>query len=301
MQRERWEQLVHLYSAALEQEESRRAAFLQEACAGDEDLRRELESLLAYEKKGEGFMETPALEAAAMELAGENIPLSPGTHLGPYEILAPIDAGGMGEVYRAHDPCLKRDIAIKVLPTGLSRDPERITRFEREARAASALNHPNIVSVYDIGRAHDTWWIATELVVGETLRNLIDRGPLALRKTIEIATQIAAGMAAAHAGGIVHRDLKPGNIMVTREGRVKILDFGLAKQCRTDALGSVVEDLTNTGAIMGTAAYMSPEQVRGRDVDHRSDIFCLGLILHEMRRASGHSRGNPPFTSCTPS
>ena len=280
MERERWENLVRLHSAALEQEESQRSGFLREACAGDEDLRREVESLLAYEKKGEGFMETPALEAAAKELAGEKMALAPGTHLGPYEIQAPIGAGGMGEVYRAHDPRLKRDVAIKVLPAGMAMDRAHIARFEREARAASALSHPNIVAVYDLGLEGQTYWIATELVVGEPLKTLIERGPLPARRTIEIATQIAGGLAAAHAAGVVHRDLKPGNIMVTREGRIKILDFGLAKR-RTEGDG-VPEDLTHTGAVMGTAAYMSPEQVRGEPVDHRSDIFCLGLILHEM-------------------
>jgi Tol biopolymer transport system component len=280
MERERWENLVRLHTAALEHEESQRSAFLREACAGDEDLRRELESLLAYDRKGESFLETPALQAAAKELAGEKTALAPGTHLGPYEILAPIGAGGMGEVYRAHDPRLKRDVAIKVLPAGMALDRAHIARFEREARAASALNHPNIVSVYDLGLEGQTYWIATELVVGEPLKSLIERGPLPVRKTIEIATQIAGGLSAAHVAGVVHRDLKPGNLMVTREGRVKILDFGLAKH-RTGADG-VPEDLTNTGTVMGTAAYMSPEQVRGEAVDHRSDIFCLGLILHEM-------------------
>ena len=280
MERERWENLVRLHSAALEREESQRSAFLREACAGDEDLRREVESLLAYEQKGEGFLETPALEAAARELAGEKTTLAVGTHLGPYEILAPIGAGGMGQVYRAHDPRLKRDVALKVLPAGMATDRAHIVRFEREARAASALNHPNIVSVYDLGLEGPTYWIATELVVGEPLKSLIERGPLPVRKAIEIAAQIASGLAAAHAAGVVHRDLKPGNIMLTREGRVKILDFGLAKR-RTGADGAL-EDLTKTGTVIGTAAYMSPEQVRGEAVDHRSDIFCLGLVLHEM-------------------
>ena len=280
MERERWENLVRLHSAALEREESQRSAFLREACAGDEDLRREVESLLAYEQKGEGFLETPALEAAARELAGEKTTLAVGTHLGPYEILAPIGAGGMGEVYRAHDPRLKRDVAIKVLPAGMATDRAHIARFEREARAASALNHPNIVAVYDLGLEGQTYWIATELVQGEPLKNLIEHGPLPVRKSVEIATQIAGGLAAAHAAGVVHRDLKPGNIMVTRDGRVKIVDFGLAK--RRIGVDAAPEDLTHTGTVMGTAAYMSPEQVRGEAVDHRSDIFCLGLILHEM-------------------
>jgi eukaryotic-like serine/threonine-protein kinase len=168
-----------------------------------------------------------------------------------------------------------------VLPVSFAREPDRIARFEREARAASALNHPNIVSVYDIGRENSTYWIVSELVDGETLRKTIDHGPLPARKAIEIAVQIAEGLAAAHAGGIVHRDLKPGNIMFARNGRVKILDFGLAKQEQL-ATDSSTRELTNEGTILGTAGYMSPEQVRGEDVDYRSDIFSFGVILYEM-------------------
>ena len=189
--------------------------------------------------------------------------------------------GGMGEVYRARDTRLRREVAIKVLPAALARYPDRIARFEREARAASALNHPNIVGVYDIGHDNGTHWIATELVTGESLASILERGPLAPRKAIEIATQIADGLAAAHTAGIVHRDLKPGNVMIARDGRVKILDFGLAKQ-RHGAADSTTLDLTQEGTVMGTAGYMSPEQVRGQDVDPRSDIFSLGVVLYEM-------------------
>jgi serine/threonine protein kinase len=189
--------------------------------------------------------------------------------------------GGMGEVWRARDARLKRDVAIKVLPAGLARDPDRIARFEREARAAGALNHPNIVAVYDIGCDNGTYWIASELVHGDTLRRAIERGPLPAPKAIEIAMQVAAGLAAAHAAGLVHRDLKPANIMVTRDGQVKILDFGLAKQ-RHDAQDSTITDLTDEGVVMGTAGYMSPEQVRGEAVDHRSDLFSFGVVLYEM-------------------
>src|ERR1017187_4916792 len=187
----------------------------------------------------------------------------------------------MGEVWRARDARLKREVAIKVLPVGVARDPDRIARFEREARAASALNHPNIVSVYDIGCDNGTYWIATELVRGGTLRRAIEAGPLPTPKAVEIARQVAAGLAAAHGAGLVHRDLKPDNIMVTRDGHVKILDFGLAKQ-RPPSQDSTTADLTDEGVVMGTAGYMSPEQVRGEAVDHRSDLFSFGVVLYEM-------------------
>jgi len=173
----------------------------------------------------------------------------------------------------------------------MARDPDRIARFEREARAAGALNHPNIVAVYEIGRDQDTSWIATELVAGEPLNQVIQHGPLAPGKAIQIALQIADGLTAAHAAGIVHRDLKPANIMVTREGRVKILDFGLAKQRRASA-DSTATDLTDAGMVMGTTGYMSPEQVRGEEVDQRSDLFCLGVILYEMLRGERAFSGN---------
>src|ERR1035438_6818497 len=207
--------------------------------------------------------------------------LSAGAKLGNFEIVELIGRGGMGEVYRARDSRLKRDVAIKVLPAGLARDPDRIARFEREARAAGALNHPNIVAVHEIGRDDDTYWIATELVAGEPLASVIERGPLGVPKALEIATQIAEGLAAAHAAGIVHRDLKPANIMVTRDGRVKILDFGLALRQRTSQ-DSTTMDMTDEGTVLGTAGYMSPEQVRGEAVDHRSDLFSFGVILYEM-------------------
>jgi serine/threonine protein kinase len=209
------------------------------------------------------------------------MPLSPGAKLGNFEIVELIGRGGMGEVYRARDSRLKREVAIKVLPAELARDPDRVARFEREARAAGALNHPNIVAVYDIGREDDTYWIAAELVAGESLANAIRRGPLAVPKALEIATQIADGLSAAHAASIVHRDLKPANVMVTRDGRVKILDFGLALRRRTSQ-DSTTMDMTDEGAVMGTVGYMSPEQVRGETVDHRSDLFSFGVILYEM-------------------
>jgi Tol biopolymer transport system component len=213
--------------------------------------------------------------------------LSAGTKLGPYEILAPIGAGGMGEVYRARDERLKREVAVKVLPAELAADPERRTRFEREARAASALSHPNILTIFDIGTDNDTVYIAMELVEGGTLKDLTASGPVPTRKLLELATQIAEGLSAAHAAGIVHRDLKPANVMVSKHGHAKILDFGLAKLVTPEdqevsALQTAGGDLTRPGMVMGTIGYMSPEQAAGRPTDFRSDQFSFGSILYEM-------------------
>ena len=208
--------------------------------------------------------------------------LTSGTKLGPYEILAPLGAGGMGEVYRARDSRLGRDVALKVLPAEVGNDASRRQRFELEARAVAALSHPNIVAVHDVGTENGIFYIVSELVDGESLRSV----KFGLRKTLDIAVQIACGLAAAHSAGIIHRDLKPDNILLTRDGRVKILDFGLAKLSPTQAPSAAgAETLTmNTGPgmVMGTVGYMSPEQVRGLDVDNRSDIFSFGVILHEL-------------------
>jgi hypothetical protein len=219
------------------------------------------------------------------------VTLAPGTLLGPYEILAPLGAGGMGEVYRARDTRLSREVAVKVLPATLASDAERLRRFEKEARSASALSHPNIVTVFDVGETDGVSWIAMELVAGQTLRKLLDGGPLPLRRLFAVAAQIAEGLAKAHEMGIVHRDLKPENVMVTKEGTVKILDFGLAKL--TDPSGESGERTqsptmsvgTEAGVVVGTVVYMSPEQALGEKVDFRSDQFSFGSMLYEM--ASG--------------
>jgi Tol biopolymer transport system component len=210
--------------------------------------------------------------------------LTSGAKLGPYEILSPLGAGGMGEVYRARDTRLGRDVALKVLPAGVADDPSRGARFEQEARSASALNHPNIIAVYDLGAGDGVAYIVTELVEGESLRALFNRGPVAVRKLLDIGVQLADGLATAHAAGIIHRDLKPENIMLTREGRVKILDFGLAKQTGPvtppDGRTATLEQ-TQPGTILGTVSYMSPEQARGATLDFHSDQFSFGLILYE--------------------
>src|SRR5512138_2650940 len=202
--------------------------------------------------------------------------IASGTRIGPYEILGPLGAGGMGEVYRARDERLKRDVAIKVLPSSFSKDPERLRRFEHEAQAAGGLNHPGITAVYDVGTHEGAPYIVTELLEGETLRDRLAGGALPPRKALDYAAQIARGLAAAHEKGIVHRDLKPENVFVCRDGTVKILDFGIAKLRFREAgepLEETISLATVPGSIVGTAAYMSPEQVRGAAVDARSDIF----------------------------
>jgi serine/threonine protein kinase len=224
------------------------------------------------------------------------MPLASATRLGPYEIVAPLGAGGMGEVYRARDTRLGREVALKVLPPLMALDPARRARFEQEARAAAALSHPNIVGLHDVGESGDVFYIVSELVPGETLGAIVERGPVPVKKLLDMAVQIADGMAAAHAARITHRDLKPANIMVTPEGRAKILDFGLAKQAAMAAASPdetlTVVQQTEPGMIMGTVAYMSPEQARGKPADHRSDQFSFGLILYEM--ASGRKAFDKP-------
>jgi len=214
------------------------------------------------------------------------MPLTSGTKLGPYEIQSPLGAGGMGEVYRARDARLNRDVAIKILPGSFSLDPDRLQRFSQESRAAAALNHPNILSIYDIGDDRGTPYVVSELLEGETLRDRLHNGPLPTRKAIDYAQQIARGLAAAHEKGIIHRDLKPENLFITDDGRAKILDFGLAKFTRPEPDSSGNEPTqqvgTEAGTVLGTVGYMSPEQVRGKSADARSDIFALGAILYEM-------------------
>jgi Tol biopolymer transport system component len=212
--------------------------------------------------------------------------LASGTKLGPYEILSPLGAGGMGEVYRARDARLNRDVAIKILPASFSSDPDRLQRFAQESRAAAALNHPNILSIHDIGEANGAPYVVSELLEGETLRDRLRAGALTSRKALDYAQQIARGLATAHEKGIVHRDLKPENIFITDDGRAKILDFGLAKFTRPEADLSgddaTIQVATEAGMVLGTAGYMSPEQVRGKTADSRSDIFSFGAILYEM-------------------
>jgi len=226
------------------------------------------------------------------------MPLMPGTRLGTCEILAPLGAGGMGEVYRARDTALGREVAIKVLTAEFAADPERLRRFTREAQATAALNHPNILAIFHVGSQDGVPFIVSELLEGETVRERLEAGVLPVRKAVEYAVQVAGGLASAHDKGIVHRDLKPENIFITADGRVKILDFGLAKLLRPE--GGTAEDRktvtagTDAGMVLGTVGYMSPEQVRAQAVDARTDIFSLGAILYEMVSGKRAFRGETP-------
>ena len=226
------------------------------------------------------------------------MPLAPGSKLGPYEILAALGTGGMGEVYRARDPRLGREVAIKVLPAGSAGDSERMRRFEQEARATAVLSHPNILAVFDIGSQDNSPYIVSELLEGETLRARLISGPLPVRKAVDYALQTARGLTAAHNHGIFHRDLKPENLFITRDGHVKILDFGLAKLTMPElgapglSAEATLDSVTGRGALLGTLGYMSPEQCRGAAVDARSDLFSFGAVLYEMLSGSRAFRGD---------
>jgi len=281
----RWEQIEKICQSALELEESRRAAFLEQACAGDEELCREVESLLQFDRRGDRFIEKPAMEMAAKMMAQEKPESLVGQQIGPYQILALLGAGGMGVVYQARDTRLKRAVAIKVLPADKVSDPERKRRFIQEARAASALNHPNIITIHDIGNESGIDFIVMEYVAGKTLDRHMPRRGMRLNEALDLAVQMADALAKAHSAGIIHRDLKPTNVMVTDDGLMKVLDFGLAKltEVESDEGGTRTrQSLTEEGMIIGTLSYMSPEQAEGRKVDARSDIFSFGAVLYEM-------------------
>jgi len=272
MEAERWCQVERLYHAALEVELTARGLFLQAACCSDEDLRLEVESLLQYQSRAENFMEEPALKAAARLLVPRLKSHLVGRIVGHYRLVSHLASGGMGDVYRAHDERLGRDVAVKVLPPYLALNPLSLARFEQEARAVAALSHPNILAIHDFGTEGEIRYAITELLDGRTLRERLAEGRVAWRESIRISVAIADGLAAAHAKDILHRDVKPENIFLTTDRRVKILDFGLAQ---TAAVA------IDSGAIMGTAAYMAPEQARG-SAGPPSDIFSLGAVLYEL-------------------
>ena len=287
MERERWQRIVDLAEAAAELPGQERAAFLTDACAGDAALRAEVESLLESDERSEGFIETSGFRIAAELIAGDTAGMV-GQDVGPYKIVDLLGAGGMGDVYLAEDTRLRRKVALKFLPDSFASDRTRVRRFEQEAHAASALNHPNILTVYEIAESAGTQFIATEFVEGKTLRQHMEGGQTTLAEVLDVAVQVARALGTAHQAGIVHRDLKPENIMLRPDGYIKVLDFGLAKVSEQHRPMPVSDELldshsdTHAGLVLGTPRYMSPEQARGLKVDGRTDIFSLGAVIYEM-------------------
>ena len=269
---ERWQQVREVLERALGVSPEQRAAVLDQACSTDPSLREDVESLLVSADQADSNLLPSSIVPAT---------LPKGACLGDYEVQSLLGSGGMGEVYRAHDSRLDRDVAVKVLPAFLSSQPGRLRRFEQEARAAAALSHPNILAIFQFGTYEGAPYLVSELLHGSTLREQLRRGSLSVQKAVDYAIQIAHGLAAAHDKQIVHRDLKPENLFVTNEGRVKILDFGLAK-FGTPPTSSIPATQTGAGVLLGTVGYMAPEQVRGESADHRADIFAFGAILYEM-------------------
>jgi eukaryotic-like serine/threonine-protein kinase len=299
---ERYRKIGELFHAALELGADGRAAFFERECAGDAELRREVESLIRSHEGGGGVIDEPALSVAAGLLAEDTAEQVIGQTLaGRYRVLSLLGAGGMGRVYLAEDAGLCRRVALKFLPEHLTHDAEQVRRFRQEARAASALNHPNIITVYEINEAGGASVIASEYIEGETLRARLSRGAMPPAEALEVAAQMASALRAAHEAGIVHRDVKPENVMLRPDGYVKVLDFGIAKLAphRTNTAEGNGHNIstvrTHPGLIMGTDRYMSPEQARGREVDARADVWSLGCVLYEMLS------GAPPFTGETAS
>ena len=286
MDPERWQQIDKLLDEVLDREPDQRQAFLEQACSGDEDLRKQVEALLAAHEKAGSFIGSPAIEVAA-RMTGETPEVSlVGRRLGACQVLSLLGKGGMGEVYLAPDSRLDRQVALKVLPLEVTRDPDRLKRFVREAKAASALNHPNIATIHELGEGDGFHYILMEYVKGETLEARIRRHRLELAEMLDIGIQIADALEEAHGQGITHRDIKPANIMLTPRGQVKVLDFGLAKMTRPETPGQGTATLTvsetTQGVIMGTLPYMAPEQLLGQPADARSDLWALGVVLYEL-------------------
>jgi serine/threonine protein kinase len=284
-----WERVRALFHAALEQPADARSAFLTTACEGDEALRREVESLLGAHRAADQFLESPAIGLGPDHAVAAPAALQSGDRIGNFEVIGSLGAGGMGEVYRARDERLRREVAIKLLPRALADDPQRLARFERESRMLAALNHPHIATIHCVEHAEGLHALVMELVEGPTLADRLARGALGWRETLGFARDLASALEASHDKGVVHRDLKPANIKFSSTGSLKLLDFGLAKERTepepagdTSATRSADALKTADGWVVGTSAYMSPEQTRGLPVDKRTDIWAFGCVLFEM-------------------
>ena len=292
----RWTTVKSIHQSALDLDPSARAAFVDASCGGDEALRREVESLLTYASEAESFLERPAVDIAPTPPGESHEARLVGRTISHYQVLSLLGAGGMGAVYLARDPRLDRTVALKILPGELAADADRMRRFTREAKAASALNHPNVATIHDVGESDGISFIVMEHVEGETLLARIGRR-MTPREVVDIAVQAADALDLAHAKGITHRDIKPANLMLTHRGVVKVLDFGVAKVARSDesTLNGdwTVEPVTAVGSIVGSGPYMSPEQIVGGDVDSRSDVFSLGVVIYQM------ATGQLPFSGST--
>lgn len=297
---ERWQQITAIFEAALQQDTRARSAYVIEACGDDRELRREVEAMLASHDQASRFMEEPAAAVAARLVTNTGGDSLVGKSIAHYKVLSLLGRGGMGEVYLAEDTRLGRKVALKLLPDEFASDAQRLARFRQEARAASALSHPNIVTIHEIGEADSLHFMTTEFVDGQSVRQYASKRTIELTTALDIAIQVASALAAAHDVGVVHRDIKPDNIMIRRDRLVKVLDFGLAKLSEGSDLALATQAPTklmvNTepGVVMGTANYMSPEQARGAEVDGRTDIWSLGVILYEMISGRIPFEGNTP-------
>ena len=290
---ERLQQVSRVYHDALARDEHARDAFVCQACAGDESLRREVESLLAANDDAGAFMDKPAMELAASLLAADGAAVAPPERIGHYELVSPIGVGGMGAVYKARDTQLNRPVAIKFLSPDLADESAR-RRFQQEAQMASALNHPHILTVHDAGEVDGRQYLVTEFVDGGTLEDWARAEPRSWRQVVDLLVGVGDGLATAHAAGILHRDIKPGNVLVSKSGYAKLADFGLARldtHGRVEAVSRTGTAQTRPGTILGTIPYMSPEQASGKTLDARSDIFSFGVVLYELLAARRPFRG----------